>query len=232
MIRKPRTNLEQRLAFVRELNVFNKLPVERVYKVSELLKESTNKKHQFIYQKSDPCDRLFFLYAGSVKVGTNSNDDREVIKSIVHPKAMFGEWNFSDDYRRSEFAIAMDSNTITFELKLEDFMMLMKDDFDFAMSVINIIGKKLRYAEKRLESLILKDARSRIIDFLKDNAENFGRQVGFEMLLKHSMTQQDIANFTGTSRQTVTSVLNDLRRSNKIHFNRKSILIRDLAGLQ
>lgn len=51
------------------------------------------------------------------------------------------------------------------------------------------------------------------------------------MLIKHGLTQQDIANFTGTSRQTVTTVLNDLKSKNKIHLRRKSILIRDLTAL-
>jgi CRP-like cAMP-binding protein len=52
-----------------------------------------------------------------------------------------------------------------------------------------------------------------------------------ELLIKHSMTQQDIANYTGTSRQTVTSILNDLKKTNKIYFKRNSILIRDIASL-
>ena len=86
-------------------------------------------------------------------------------------------------------------------------------------------------AEERLESLIFKDARARIIDFLKDSANKRGRRVGYEMLLKHCLTQQDIANITGTSRQTVTSVLNDLRKENLIYFNRRTILIRDMERL-
>ena len=73
--------------------------------------------------------------------------------------------------------------------------------------------------------------RARIIDFIKESAEKRGRRVGFEMLFKHCLTQQDIANITGTSRQTVTSVLNDLKRSDLIYFNRRSILIRDIAKL-
>ena len=82
-----------------------------------------------------------------------------------------------------------------------------------------------------MESLIFKDARARIIDFLKESAETRGRKVGFEMLFKHCLTQQDIANLTGTSRQTVTSVLNDLRKDNLIYFNRNTILIRDMGKL-
>jgi CRP-like cAMP-binding protein len=55
--------------------------------------------------------------------------------------------------------------------------------------------------------------------------------MGLETLIKHKFTQQDIAGFTATSRPTETTVLNDLRKSNKIHFKRKSILIRDVVNL-
>jgi CRP-like cAMP-binding protein len=100
-----------------------------------------------------------------------------------------------------------------------------------AMGVISMIGLKLRRTENQLESLIFKDARGRIIDFILENARQCGRQVGMETLMKHSLTQQDIANYTGTSRQTVTAVLNNLRKTNKIYFTRNSILIRDMAAL-
>ncbi|MBK9567442.1 MAG: Crp/Fnr family transcriptional regulator [Saprospiraceae bacterium] len=89
----------------------------------------------------------------------------------------------------------------------------------------------MKYTEDRLESLALNDARERIIQFLRINAQSFGQTIGFEVLLKHDFTQQDIANFTGTSRQTVTTVMNDLKKHNQIYFKRKSILIRDLKAL-
>ena len=97
--------------------------------------------------------------------------------------------------------------------------------------MLSMIGKRLRTAERRLEALVFKDARERIIDFLKDNAAKRGKRIGFETLIRHNLTQQDIANFTCTSRQTVTSVLNELRKANLIYFNRRSFLIRDLAKL-
>ena len=99
------------------------------------------------------------------------------------------------------------------------------------MKVMQIVGNRLMKAETRLEALIFKDARARIIDFLKDSVIRRGRKVGYEMLLKHCLTQQDIANITGTSRQTVTSVLNELRKENLIYFNRRTILIRDMERL-
>ena len=70
-----------------------------------------------------------------------------------------------------------------------------------------------------------------VVEFLKESAGERGRQVGYETLVKHGLTQQDIANLVGASRQTVTAILNELKKSNLIHFNRNTILIRDMDKL-
>ena len=73
--------------------------------------------------------------------------------------------------------------------------------------------------------------RTRIIEFLKDAAAWKGEKVGFETMIQTRLTHKDIASLTGTSRQTVTTILNDLKEKNLINFNRKQILIRDLEKL-
>ena len=97
---------------------------------------------------------------------------------------------------------------------------------------MSLFGSRLIKAETKLEALIFKDARTRIVDFIKDSVFHQGRPVGFEMLLKHSLTHQDIANITSTSRQTVTLVLNELKKSDLIYFNRGKILVRDMTRLE
>jgi CRP-like cAMP-binding protein len=133
--------------------------------------------------------------------------------------------------KRVDFAKSMNSGVEYFTVDKKVFAQLMKSNAEMSSAFMADIGKRLTRAESRLESLIFKDARSRIIDFLKDSLEKRGRQVGFEVMFKHSLTQQDIANLTGTSRQTVTSVLNELKKENLIYFTRKSILVRDVAKL-
>ena len=59
-----------------------------------------------------------------------------------------------------------------------------------------LFGQRMMAAENKLENLIFKDARSRIVNFLHEVVAKRGRQVGYEMLLKHSLTHQDIANIT------------------------------------
>ena len=220
-----------KLEFLSQFPLFDVLSEEELTYLDKFTEAKIYKKYDHIFQEDEASDTIYFLTKGVIKLGSHSNDGREVIKNILHPHAMFGELGLVGEEKRQGFAEVMNEPAECLLLKVSDFRKLMDQNHQLCFNVINLVGGKLRKAESRLESLIFKDARARIIDFLKDSVEKRGRKVGFEMLLKHSLTQQDIANITGTSRQTVTSVLNDLRKSDLIYFNRRSILIRDMQKL-
>jgi len=220
-----------KITFLQQFPLFEVLSFEELEKLANTIEIKTKNKYSYIYLPDEPSNTILFLVKGTVKIGTHSSDGREVIKSILHPTAMFGELGLVGEVRRQDFARAMNEEVKLCTLKVIDFQRLMQANHQLCLKVISLLGGRLRTAENRLEGLIFKDARTRIIDFLKDSVEKRGRRIGYEMLLKHSLTQQDIANLTGTSRQTVTSVLNDLRKSDLIYFNRRSILIRDVARL-
>ena len=189
-------------------------------------------KHTPIFSEGDPSSYFYILSEGSIKIGTHHEDGREIIKQVLHPRMVFGEFALiHPEQSHHNYAMSLSSRTAYYRILVKDFRQLMDSNPQLSIAVVSMIGLKLRQTESQLESLIFKDARGRIIDFILENAHQCGRQVGLETLLKHSLTQQDIANYTGTSRQTVTAVLNDLRKSNKIYFTRNSILIRDLAAL-
>ena len=220
-----------KITFLQQFPLFDVLSHEEIISLATMVEIKTKSKYSYIYLPDEPSHTIFFLVKGTIKIGTHSSDGREVIKSILHPTAMFGELGLVGEVKRQDFARAMNEEVKLCTLKVQDFQKLMQSNHHLCLKVISLLGGRLRTAENRLEALIFKDARTRIIDFLKDSVEKRGRRIGYEMLLKHSLTQQDIANLTGTSRQTVTSVLNDLRKSDLIYFNRRSILIRDVAKL-
>lgn len=220
-----------KLEFLSQFPLFDVLSEDELSYLHNCTETKSYRKYDQVYVDGDHSDTIFFLTKGVIKLASHGDDGREVIKAILHPHAMFGELGILGEERRQGFAEIMNEPAECLLLKVKDFQYLMDKNHQLCFNVINMVGKKLRKTEQRLESLIFKDARARIIDFLKDSVEKRGRRVGFEMLLKHSLTQQDIANITGTSRQTVTSVLNDLRKSDLIYFNRRSILIRDMQRL-
>ena len=226
-----RAPLFNKREFIKALNIFRGLNERQIDYLEEHMELKNAPRFQYIYMMGERATHIYFMVEGSVKIGSHSDDGREIIKTVIHPNSMFGEMSIIRQEARNEFACALSSNVKYLAVHLNDFQKIMETNFRMTATIMKMIGKRLQRVENRLESMVFKDARSRIIDFIRDNAAQRGHRVGFETLFRHSLTQQDIANITGTSRQTVTSVLNELKKSNLIYFNRKSILIRDLATL-
>jgi len=216
---------------MRVFPLFDNLTPDEFDRLENMLEYRTATKYTMLYDSGQPSDNVHFLLKGTIKTCTLSSDGREVIKTILHPVSMFGELGMVGERYRHESAFTMNQDVDYCTLSVTNFQLLMRSNHSLCLKVLQVVGSRLLNAEQKLESLIFKDARARIIDFLKENAAKLGRKVGYEMLFKHCLTQQDIANLTGTSRQTVTSVLNELRKENLIYFNRNTILIRDMGKL-
>jgi CRP-like cAMP-binding protein len=184
-----------------------------------------------IYSPGSSSDNIYFLVKGVVKIAIQSDHGREAIKSILDAPGMFGEQAITGESFHDEFAMAMQDGVVVLELGIKDFRELMAKNHKVSEAVIAFLGKKVKQIERRLESQIFKNARDRIIDFITESACKRGHRVGYDWFLKRNLTQQEIANYTGTSRQTVTEVFNELKKANQIYFNRNKILIRDSFNL-
>ncbi|HHM21852.1 MAG TPA: Crp/Fnr family transcriptional regulator [Bacteroidetes bacterium] len=224
---KPSTVME----YLRHFPLFHNMPEECFSRLEKVVQVQKAARYARLYEMGDPSDKVFFLLKGTVKTCTISNEGREVIKTVLHPVAMFGELGLVGEKHRHESAVSLNKDVEYCTISVKEFQALMQANYSLCLKILHLVGKRLLTVEQKLESLIFKDARARIIDFLKQNAIERGRRVGYEMFFKHCLTQQDIANLTGTSRQTVTAVLNDLRKENLIYFTRNSVLIRDVGKL-
>lgn len=223
--------LEAKMAFIERFPLFSCLSIEEKMQLANQMEYREKMRYSFVYEAGEGSDVLFLLAEGAIKIGATSHDGKEVIKALIHPLAMFGELGLVGESRRQEFAQVMKEEAVLFAVKVDEFRRLMRQNFELCNRVMLYLGSRLSLAEQKMESLIFKDARTRIVDFIKDSVSDRGQRVGYEMLLRHSLTHQDIANITCTSRQTVTLVLNELRKSDLIYFNRGKILVRDLAKL-
>lgn len=219
------------IAKISEFPLFECLNDEEKRRLEDMAEYKVKPKFSYIYLPDEPSEHIFFLAKGMIKIATHSDDGKEVIKSITQPLAMFGELGIIGENKRQDLAQALREEVHIYTLRVEDLKKLMRCNFRLCDQVMGLFGSRLIRAENKLESLIFKDARTRIIEFIKDSVARSGRRIGYEMLLKHSLTHQDIANITCTSRQTVTLVLNELRKSDLIYFNRGKILVRDMTKL-
>ncbi len=105
-------------------------------------------------------------------------------------------------------------------------------DVDRVHAIAAAVSPMARLRLDANQQMVFDDARTRIIGFLHEQAAKNGMKFADETLIRHGFTHQDMANITGTSRQLVTIVLNELKKENLINFDRSSILIRDLDQLK
>ena len=222
---------ESKLWHLERINLFKDLESDELEEVDKVSTMRTMPKEKYIYFPEEPSKVVFLLKEGRVKIGSYSNDGKEIIKAILQPGEVFGELAITGEEKRRDFAQAMDNNVRICAIGVNEMLRIMNSNPRLSLGVTKMIGERLSKVERRLESLVFKDARERIIDFIKTNALERGKKVGDELLLKHNLTHQDIANLTATSRQTVTIVLNDLREQELIYFDRKSILVHDINAL-
>ena len=195
------------------------------------LNHKTFKKGDYIYLPDQSSDKIFFLTVGRVKIGSYGESGKEITKAILEQGQVFGELSMIGEEKRRDFAFAMEDSEACV-LTVEEMKSLMKDHSGLSMFFMRIMGSRVLEMENRLESLVFKDSRSRIVEYLVNLVKTRGQRVGYEWVVRKFITHQEIANLTATSRQTVTTVLNELRSDNILTFNRKRLLVRELEKLE
>lgn len=189
------------------------------------------KKGEYIYLPEETSDKIYFILDGKVKIGTYRDNDKEVISAILRKGDVFSELSILGEQKRKDFAISAEDTQLS-ALTLDELQKLMKHHSSLGLLMMKIMGERVSEMENRLESLVFKDTKTRIIEFLINSVEKNGQRIGYEWVLRNFITHQDIASLTSTSRQSVTMILNELRNENIIQFDRKRLLVRDLDKLK
>lgn len=196
--------------------------------VKEHQKFSAN---SYVYLPEEPAQDIYLINEGRVKIGTYSEEGKEVTKAILGPGEIFGEMALIGQEQRRDFAYVMQDTRVCM-LEKSDLSSMLRERNDLQLFFMQIIGKRTLELEQRLESLVFKTSKTRILEFLLEMVAEKGRSVGLEHEVKYMLTHKEIADLTATSRQTVNTVLNDLRNRNILTFNRRRMLVRDLEALR
>jgi CRP/FNR family transcriptional regulator, cyclic AMP receptor protein len=190
-------------------------------------------KGQYIYFDSHYLNKLYFIKAGCIKIGYVDADGNEVIKEIIQRGEIFGQFTLEKNNLSGEFAQAYKTDVSLCAFTIEDFEKLLYKKPQLAVRFSKQVGQKLRSVENRLVMLLNKDVRTRLVNFLlqlvkDDIAEN--TPDGFCM--PNYLTHEDIACLIGSSRQTVTTLINELAAQDMLFFNRQQICFLNVKELQ
>lgn len=220
-----------KLWYLENFNLFKELDDESKKDLVKYLSDQVISKAQPIYFAHDPSNSIFMLKQGRVKITRTSSDGREMILAIINPGEIFGELAMIDDGERTDYAYSLD-NSIICSINKEDFQKFVVKNPEINNKITRLIGFRLKKYTKRIEDLVFKDAGQRVISFILTLAEDQGKRIGGEIFIKPFLVHQDIAELTACSRQTVNSVLTDLRGRNFIYFDRKKLIIKKETELK
>ena len=191
------------------------------------------KKQDYIYFEDDLSNKVYLIENGKVKIGYYNEDGTEIIKAILSKGELFGEKAILGEEKRNEFAQSIDNKTSICPVGIDTMEDLMRDNKTFSLKVYKFIGYKFKKLERRLQLLLFKDSKTRLLEFLNElcteygyNCENTGDHV-----VKHPYTQKDMASLLGISRPTLNALMNDLKENRYLDFNRNSIRIFDKSNL-
>lgn len=173
---------------------------------------------------------LYLIHKGQVKLSRYAPDGRELILDVRRAGDVIGELALLGWSRREEEAELI-SNALISTLPIGELLSLLATNARFSVQVAQLIGGQLKRMQSRYESLCFQGAGSRVRQFIREQADTIGRRVGTEIAVDMTLTHQDIARLTSTSRQLVTSELSALKRRKIITYSRSRLFVCDYQAL-
>ncbi len=190
-------------------------------------------KSEMIYFADEHIPRIFLLKRGMIKICETDSKGNEIIKEIIKKGDLFGQMSLDDGQENNsqEYAQALTDVSIC-SFKMDDFERVLEKNPSIAIGYTKFMGLKIKRIENRFNNVVFKDVRSRLIQFIKDWAESDGEQIENTYTIKNYLTQLDLAKLVCSSRQTVTTILNDMEKEGLIDYDRRVITIKNWADFK
>ena len=217
--------------YLRDHKLFRVLSFAQIRQLCIIVGFKKARKGDIIYFSSSDVPRIFLLKKGNIKIVSIDENGNETIKDIIQKGDLFGELTLENDRNSNEYAKALTDEVAICSFLMSDFEDLLLRNPSLALSYTKFVGLKMKRIKNNYANLVSKDAKTRLHQFLKDWAQNEGKQSGSQITIENYLTQNDIAQIICTSRQTATQLLNELETSGLLYYNRKEILIPDISKL-
>ena len=212
------------LDFLRNVSLFESLDQQELEALSDVTFTRTFSKDNVIILAEEEGDTLFILKKGQVKVSIVSEGGREVILSLLGPGSVFGELSLLDGKPRSANVVAIEETDLLM-LRRADFLQLIYKTPQIATALLAELATRMRKTDRQIEGLALLDVTSRISDTLLQLATEQGAETADGVTIESRPTHQELANMSGTTRETVSRVLKRLEGQGYINRNGRKITI-------
>ena len=193
------------LGMLRNVPLFAVLDEVQLDALSAVVSRRTFPKNRVVLQAGDPTDSLYIVITGRTRVQMADDEGKEVILAVLGPGDFFGEMGLIDDEPRAASVLTTEPCDFVVITK-NDFNALLKNNFEIAMVIMRGLVKRLREADRKIESLALLDVYGRVARVLLE----FSEVVDGQKVVKGKLPRQDIAKMIGASREMVSRVMKGL----------------------
>ena len=186
---------------------------------------------EVLFREGDTGDRVYVVIDGKVKLGRTSSDGRENLLAILGTGQMFGELSLFDPGPRSATVTAV-TDTVLLSLANEDMLTWLTGRPEVARGLLLQLGQRLRRSNDTLADLVFSDVPGRVAKALLDLSTRFGVPSEEGVRVVHDLTQEELAQLVGASRETVNKALADFAGRGWLRLEQRSVVILDLERLQ
>lgn len=211
--------------------LFAALDAEGASALRETLVEKHVLKGQILFEEGEPGDRLYVILDGKVKLGHSSPDGRESLMAVLGPGEMFGELSLFDPGKRAATATALTDASVL-ELSNEQLMPWLAGRPEVAAALLQALARRIRRTNEAMADLVFSDVPGRVAKALMDLGEKFGSVTPEGLLVTHDMTQEEIAQLVGASRETVNKALADFTQRGWVRLESRQVVILDVERLR
>jgi CRP/FNR family transcriptional regulator, cyclic AMP receptor protein len=211
---------------LRAVPLFAGLDDQELESIYTIARKRTYRKGSFILLEGDPGDAFFLILAGEVKVVTQGADGREFILAVQRAGDFFGEMSLFDGQPRSASVVTTEDATVLILYK-QEFLDQVKHSLPILFKFLITLCQRFRESDMKLRDLALLDVPHRVCKALVMLGERVGMASdGGDLIIPKRPTHQDVANWIGSSRETVTRVFNDLEKQGYISLLGRTVVIR------
>jgi len=193
------------LVVLRNVPLFSGLDEVELEKLSRVAGRRRMSRGEQVVRAGESADSLLIMLTGRAKVTNFDEEGREIILAWLGPGEFFGEMGLIDDSPRSATVIAVE-NCELLTLGKAEFQRCMQENFQVAQKLMQILVRRLREADRNIESLALLDVYGRVARLLLDMSE----EVDGKRVVRKKISKQDMARMIGASREMVSKVMRDL----------------------
>ncbi|HZN20478.1 MAG TPA: Crp/Fnr family transcriptional regulator [Micromonosporaceae bacterium] len=184
------------------------------------------RKGDVVFNEGEPGDSLYIVLSGKLKVGRRAADGRQNLIAVMGPSDMVGELSLFDPGPRTATATAV-TDTRLARLRKQALRPWLTDRPEIAEQLLRVLARRLRRTNDALADLIFTDVPGRVAKNLLQMAGRFGTRDGGVLRVTHDLTQEELAQLVGASRETVNKALADFASRGWLRLDGKSVIILD-----